>query len=341
MTRPRPSLTEWQPPTRDGVGPSGVATVPGDWPDAAHFLAARLPVLSLAQWRARLAAGEVLDAAGQALAVDAPHVAHTRLWYWRALPPDVVEPVIPFEAELLFQDEHLIAVDKPHFLPMAPKGRHVQQTLLVRLKRQLGIDTLVPMHRLDRETAGVVLFMVRPQDRHAYQARLRERQVDKVYEAVAPWRAELAQPMTRRSRLAESPASFMQRVEVDGEPNAVTHLELIARLPPTPADGHQRTPGPIHTSGPLAHYRLMPETGQTHQLRVHLAALGAPIVGDRIYPVLQPEPPLGTAPDYDHPLQLLARAIAFTDPVTGQPRRFESRRTLAAVAAAGGRAPPA
>jgi tRNA pseudouridine32 synthase / 23S rRNA pseudouridine746 synthase len=319
MTRPRP---EWQPPTRDGVGPSGVATVPGDWPDAAHFLAARLPALNLAQWRARLAAGEVFDATGQPLAVNAPHLPHTRLWYWRALPPDVVEPVIPFEAELLYQDDHLIAVDKPHFLPMAPKGRHVQQTLLVRLKRQLGIDTLVPMHRLDRETAGVVLFMVRPQDRHAYQARLRERQVDKVYEAVAPWRAELAlptsPPFTRRSRIVESPASFMQRIEVEGEPNAVTRLELIARLAAAPG-----------RPGPLGHYRLMPETGQTHQLRVHLAALGAPIVGDRIYPVLQPEPPLGTPPDFDHPLQLLARAIAFTDPVTGQARRFESRRTLA------------
>jgi tRNA pseudouridine32 synthase/23S rRNA pseudouridine746 synthase len=335
MTRPRPSLTEWQPPTRDGVGPSGVATVPGDWPDAAHFLAARLPALTLAQWRARLAAGEVLDAAGQPLGADAPHVPHTRLWYWRALPPDVVEPVIPFEAELLHQDAHLIAVDKPHFLPMAPKGRHVQQTLLVRLKRQLGIDTLVPMHRLDRETAGVVLFMVRPQDRAAYQARLRERQVDKVYEAVAPWRAELGVPLTRRSRLVESPASFMQRIEVEGEPNGVTHLELIARLAAAP--GPQGAQGP---AGPWGHYRLKPETGQTHQLRVHLAALGAPIVGDRIYPVLQPEPPLGTAPDFEHPLQLLARAIAFTDPVTGARRRFESRRTLAEVAVAGGGTSP-
>jgi tRNA pseudouridine32 synthase/23S rRNA pseudouridine746 synthase len=309
---------------REGVSASRVAVTPGPWATLAEFLAARLPAAT--DWPQRLARGEVLDAHGQPVLAEAACVPGAVLWYWRSVPP---EPRVPFEIEVLHQDAHLVAVDKPHFLPMAPKGRHVQQTLLVRLKRQLGIDTLVPMHRLDRETAGVVLFMVRPQDRAAYQARLRERQVDKVYEAVAPWRAELAQPLTRRSRLAESAASFMQRVEVAGEPNAVTHFELIARLAAGP--DRQGAQGP---AGPLGHYRLRPETGQTHQLRVHLAALGAPIVGDRIYPVLQPEPPLGTPPDFDRPLQLLARAIAFTDPVTGQPRRFESRRTLAEVTAA-------
>lgn len=303
MSRPKPT---WAPPTRDGVGPSCVATPAGPWRSAVEFLAERLPAVSAADWHARLMQGEVFDAQGQPLAPDAPFQPHTRLWYWRTLPP---EPRIPFEAEVLFQDEFLIAVDKPHFLPMTPKGRYLQETLLVRLKRQSGIDTLVPMHRLDRETAGVVLFTVQPATRHAYQSLLRDRQVRKVYEAIAPWRADLPLPAVRRSRLEES-AAFMQMHEVPGEPNAETRIELIAR------------------HGDLAHYRLTPLTGQKHQLRTHMNALGLPIVGDRIYPLLWPEPAPDAEPDYRQPLQLLAREIAFTDPVTGQPRRFESRRTL-------------
>ncbi len=304
MSRPKPT---WAPPTRDGVGPSCVATPAGPWRSAVEFLAERLPAVSAADWHARLTQGEVFDAQGRPLAPDAPFPPHTRLWYWRTLPP---EPRIPFEAEVLFQDEFLIAVDKPHFLPMTPKGRYLQETLLVRLKRQLGLDTLVPMHRLDRETAGVVLFTVQPATRHAYQSLLRDRQVRKVYEAIAPWRADVALPAVRRSRLEES-AAFMQMHEVPGEPNAETRIELIAQR------------------GALAHYRLTPLTGQKHQLRTHMNALGLPIVGDRIYPLLWPEPAPDAAPDYRQPLQLLAREIVFTDPVTGQPRRFESQRTLA------------
>lgn len=311
MARPKPS---WVAPTRDGVGPSRVTVTPGPWRCIADFLAERLPAVSAADWRARMAQGEVLDAAGQPVAADAPCVVNATLWYWRQLPP---EPHIPFEADVLFQDEHLVVVDKPHFLPMTPKGRYLQETLLVRVKRQLGLDTLVPMHRLDRETAGVVLFTVQPATRHAYQALLRDRQVHKVYEAVAPWRPDLLLPTVRRSRLEES-AAFMQMHEVPGEPNAETHIELMAR------------------QDDLAHYRLTPLTGRKHQLRAHMNALGVPIVGDRIYPHLWPEPAPDAPADYSAPLQLLARDIAFTDPITGQARRFRSLRRLAAPGGPGG-----
>ncbi|MEX8518813.1 MAG: pseudouridine synthase [Leptothrix sp. (in: b-proteobacteria)] len=301
MSRSKPT---WIPPTRDGVGPSCVATPAGAWARMVDFLAERLPAVSRDDWCTRLARGEVFDLHGQPLAPDAPFQAHSKLWYWRQLP---AEPRIPFEVELLFRDEYLVAVDKPHFLPMTPKGRYLQETLLVRVKRALGIDTLVPMHRLDRETAGVVLFTVQPATRHAYQSVLRDRQAHKVYEAVAPWRPDLALPVVRRSRLEES-AAFMQMHEVPGEPNAETHIELIAR------------------QGELAHYRLTPLTGQKHQLRTHLNALGIPIVGDRIYPVLWPEPAPDAEPDYRQPLRLVARSIRFTDPITGAERCFESRR---------------
>jgi tRNA pseudouridine32 synthase/23S rRNA pseudouridine746 synthase len=295
------------------VSGSRVAVTAGPSTPLVDFLSTRLPAAT--DWPDRLARGEVLDAAGRPLAPDARCQTGTVVWYWRRPPP---EPRVPFEIEVLHQDAHLVVVDKPHFLPVTPGGRHLQETVLVRLRRLLGLDTLVPVHRLDLETAGLVVFSVRPEDRHAYHALLRERQVHKVYEAVAPWRHGLVLPLDCESRLVEPPGSdFMQMQQVPGTPNAMTRVELIEVIEPG--------------SG-FAHYRLTPLTGRKHQLRVHLCALGIPIVGDRIYPRLWPQAAPELAPDYSQPLQLLARSLAFTDPVTGKARRFESRRTLARVA---------
>jgi tRNA pseudouridine32 synthase/23S rRNA pseudouridine746 synthase len=295
---------------REGVNASRVAVTAGPATRLADYLAQRLPAGE--NWPARLAAGEVLDATGQPLAPDALCTQGAVLWYWRCPPP---EPRVPFEIEVLHQDEHLVVVDKPHFLPVTPGGRHLHETVLVRLRKLLGLQDLVPVHRLDLETAGLVVFSVRPQDRHAYHALLRDQQVHKVYEAVAPWRDDLDFPRVCQSRLIEPPGeNFMQMQTEEGEPNALTHIELIGRLGP---------------AGEKAHYGLRPLTGRKHQLRVHLCRLGLPIVGDRIYPRLWPQAALGQPPDYSQPLQLLARGLAFTDPVTGQPRSFLSRRHLA------------
>ena len=301
-------MTRFVPPPRDGVAASRVGVGDGRFPDVLAFLVARFPAVE--DWPERLARGAVLDEQGAPLAADAPCRLGQQLWYWRDPPP---EPRVPFDMPVLHQDEHLVVVDKPHFLPAIPGGRHLRETALVRLRQATGLPTLVPMHRLDRETAGVLAFIVQPGERDAYQRLLRGRDVRKVYEAVAPWRAELQTSQRVRHRLDKPPgAGFMQVRVVPGEPNAETDIALIARLP-----------------GGLAHYRLAPLTGRTHQLRVQMAALGAPIEGDRIYPRLHPEPPPGAAPDWTRPLQLLAREFAFTDPVTGQSRRFTSARTLA------------
>jgi tRNA pseudouridine32 synthase / 23S rRNA pseudouridine746 synthase len=298
------------PPLREGVAASRVGVGDGRFPTLLAFLTARFP--AVADWPERLARGDVLSADGRALAADAPCAAGSLLWYWRDPPP---EPAVPFDIELLHRDEHLVVVDKPHFLPVIPSGRHLRETVLVRLRRQLGIATLAPMHRLDRETAGVLVFTVRAQDRAAYHALLRERDVHKVYEAIAPWRADLALPQVARHRLEKADgAGFMQVQVVHGEPNAEAVIELIERI------------------GERALYRLTPRTGRTHQLRVQMNALGIPIVGDRIYPTLWPEPAPQAPPDWSHPLQLLAREFAFADPVTGEPRRFTSRRRLTLTA---------
>ena len=299
------------PPLREGVAASRVGVGDGRFATLLDFLTARFP--AVADWPARLARGDVLDADGRALAADAPCAAGSLFWYWRDPPP---EPRVPFEIELLHQDEHLVVVDKPHFLPVIPSGRHLRETVLVRLRQRLGIATLAPMHRLDRETAGVLVFTVRAHERAAYHALLRERDVHKVYEAIAAWRDDLALPLLSRHRLDKPEGrGFMQVQVVDGEPNAEALVELVERL-----------------GGDRALYRLTPHTGRTHQLRVQMSALGVPIVGDRIYPTLWPEPAAEAPPDWSNPLQLLAREIAFTDPVTGEARRFASRRRLALTA---------
>jgi tRNA pseudouridine32 synthase / 23S rRNA pseudouridine746 synthase len=318
MARPAPA---WSPALREGVAASRVVVSGGPFVCVADFLAARFP--RAPSWAPRLLTGEVMNGLGQTLRADSPCPSGMLIWYWRDPPP---EPRVPFEIEVLFQDEQLVVVDKPHFLPVAPSGRFLHETVLVRLKRLLGINTLSPMHRIDLDTAGVVVFTVQPSQRNAYQALLRERRVHKVYEALAPWRADLVLPQTCSHRLQEPPGkSFMQMQVVAGEPNAETRVQVLRRVEP-PLCRSSHTPNQA-----LALYQLTPSTGRRHQLRVQMNALGLPIVGDRIYPVLHPELPPGAMPDHSQPLQLLSREFSFIDPLSGQHRSFVSRRQLGLV----------
>lgn len=289
-------------PTRHGVGPSCVGLPAGDWPTYTDFLVQRFPAITREVWLERMAAGLVVDEFGAAVTPGRPYRGHMRLYYYRAL---AIEPHIPFEAAVLFQDEHLVVADKPHFLPVTPSGRYLQETLLVRLKNQLGLDSLIPIHRIDRETAGLVLFSVKPAERDAYQALFRRHEVSKHYEAIAPWRAELQFPLMRRTRIVEGEPFFRQR-EVPGEPNSVTQVDVLEVM------------------GEQARYALRPVTGKKHQLRVHMNALGIPIINDRIYPPV----PITLDDDFTRPLQLLAKSIAFADPFSGQARQFDSRLSL-------------
>ena len=298
-----------KPPHRNGVGPSCVGLPVGHWDTVLDFLVQRFPAQPRAIWHARMVQGLVLNDQGEPVGPGQPYRGHCRVFYYRDCE---VETPIPFEATVMYRDHDLLVVDKPHFLPVAPSGRYLQETVLVRLKRALGLDDIVPIHRIDRDTAGLVMFSLQPRSRDAYHALFRMRQVEKTYEAVAPWRADLALPLIRQSRITRG-THFLQQCEAPGEPNTTSHVALLRRL----SDGR-------------ALYQLRPVTGHQHQLRVHMAALGIPIVSDGIYPVLTTESK--TIPDT--PLQLLARAIRFIDPLNGQVRTFRSQRTLALAATA-------
>ena len=289
--------------TRNGVGPSCVGLPAGHWLTITDFLVERFPAIAREVWLQRMARQLVVDEFGVLVTPERPYPSHMRIYYYRAVDE---EARIPFEESVLYQDDHLVVADKPHFLPVTPSGHYLQETLLVRLKKRLGMDTLIPIHRIDRETAGLVLFCVQPGERNAYQALFRDHAVTKHYEAIAPWRSDLTWPITRKSRIVEDEPFFRQR-EVPGVPNSETHIDVI------------------EVRANRARYALSPVTGKKHQLRVHMNALGLPILNDRMYP------PVADTPDDDYslPLQLLAKSIAFTDPVTGKARNFQSQLTLA------------
>jgi tRNA pseudouridine32 synthase/23S rRNA pseudouridine746 synthase len=306
---------------RDGVSASCVAlpqpSATANWHLLLDFLAERLKTVPRDDWHTRMQRGEVLSEMGQPLSPHTPYAAlaaqqpQARVYYYRALQ---VEARIPFEAHVLFEDEHVLVADKPHFLPVLPSGRFVRETLLVRLKAQTGLEALSPIHRIDRETAGLVVFSKRAQDRHAYQALFVSQAVHKTYLAIAPWQAHLqhtlTEPLLHQSRI-EPDTLFFRQQEVEGPPNSSTQLAMLK---------HWDTP-----NNKLALYQLQPRTGKTHQLRVHMNALGAPMVGDQLYPEVKHA---AGVDDFTQPLQLLAYSIAFTDPVNGLARHFVSQNLL-------------
>lgn len=285
-------------PLRDGVGASRVVLPPGSWPSVLAFLIERFP--HVADWPARMARGLVCDESGAALAPEAPFRAGLRVSYYREL---AHEPVLAGPESVLFQDDDLLVADKPHGLAVIPGGSYARETLLARLRARFDLPELAPLHRLDRDTAGLVAFSTRLATRSRYQALLRTHQVERVYEALAPALADVAFPLLRRSRMERGEPFFRMR-EADGEPNSETTIEVLER-----------------GAGPWR-YRLRPATGRKHQLRVHMAALGAPILGDPLYPDLRPDG--ARAGD----LQLLAKELSFDDPRTGERREFRSQRVL-------------
>ncbi|HTN32330.1 MAG TPA: pseudouridine synthase [Pseudomonas sp.] len=284
--------------------PSTLHLPAGPWLTVLDCLCGHFPAIGRDTWLDRFARQRVLDEQGQPLRVDHPYREGLRIRYFREV---MNEARIPFEEQVLYRDEHLLVVDKPHFLPVVPAGGYVRETLLNRLVERFENPHLTPLHRLDRLTAGLVLFSCNPETRDAYQSLFRLQRIAKRYVALAAPLPQLSFPLLRETRL-ERGEPFFRMQEVAGAPNSETLIEIEERC-----DGYWR-------------YALYPVSGRKHQLRLHMAGLGAAILNDPLYPTLNDAPE-----DYGHPLQLLAQRLSFADPLNGRARVFISCLELEAA----------
>ena len=272
------------------------------WSSVLAFLLERFSTIDAGVWQERLQSGLVTTAEGLPLKAESPVFPGMRIHYYREI---VHEEKIPFEEAVLYEDEHLVVACKPHFLPVIPSGRFVRETLLTRLQIRLGEPDLTPVNRIDRETAGLVLFSRKKETRGLYQSLFMNRQVEKVYEALSESCPEGPGPFVVENRLIKGEPWFRMKEET-GEINAVSRIEKV------------------ETQGADTLFRVAPLTGKKHQIRLHMCRIGAPIKYDPFYPELKEQAP----DDFTSPLKLLSKELRFKDPRTGQMRHFISKRTL-------------
>jgi tRNA pseudouridine32 synthase/23S rRNA pseudouridine746 synthase len=273
------------------------------YPSILEFLAGRFPQIGCGCWQQRINAGKVLDADHSPITLETEYLPHQPLYYFREVEQ---ERLIPFSETIIFQNDHLLVACKPHFLPVIPGGGYVNECLLNRLRTKTGNKDLVPLHRIDRETAGIVMFSVTPATRGLYARLFAKGQIAKSYQALAEcsdtpdktgWIVE--------NRIVKGEPWFRMRT-VPGVPNARSDIRLLEQ------------------NGTIARFDLFPVTGKTHQLRIHMSSLGFRILHDRYYPDLQPE----QADDFGKPLGLIAKSVRFRDPVSGEDLEFCSEREL-------------
>ena len=285
--------------------PSRVRGVPDKWNTMGAWLRSRLP--PEAEPELLLREGRIVYQDGAILRAEDPYRQHVFVWFHRELRD---EPEVPGELRVLHRDERLVVVDKPPFLSTIPRGRHIRQSAVVKLRELLALPKLTPAHRLDRVTSGLLVLTTEQRWRGPYQTLFQERAVEKVYRAVAHLRSDLELPTVVENHIRKEHGVMQAEVAPDLVPNARTLIDLETDL-----------------GNDFGIYRLSPTTGRTHQLRLHLNGLGIPIVGDPLYPA----PTETDIDDFSSPLQLLACELEFIDPVDGLPRRFHSARQFPIV----------
>ncbi|CCG18174.1 pseudouridine synthase [Taylorella equigenitalis] len=293
-------------PDRDGITASRLYLPRENWSSLIDFLIFRFPHIPPTILQKRLKKGDFVNSEGISADIDSPYVPDSWLWYFREVDE---EPTNPFELTILYEDDLIVAIDKPHLLASVPGGYHLHESALIKLRRLLNNININPIHRLDRETAGVLVFCKQSKYRNAYQVMFQDRVINKSYECIAPKPIDLSIfPLVRKSYICRSNNFFTMIENTELIPNSETRIEFV------------------HTvKGGNALYRLFPSTGKKHQLRVHMSGLGLPIVYDNFYPVLLAQRDKN---DFSNPLQLLARSIEFKDPISGEHRYFESHQKL-------------
>jgi tRNA pseudouridine32 synthase/23S rRNA pseudouridine746 synthase len=272
----------------------GVATV-------LEYLIIKFPFIDAQIWQQRITDGKVHDSDGSLITLQSPFKPQQQIYYYREVEN---EPIIPFKETIVFQDQHILVAYKPHFLAVIPGGNYVTECLQNRLRRSTGISTLQALHRLDRVTAGLVIFSVNPDTRRCYHQLFEHRQIHKTYQAIAAINGDenlAGQKWEVKNRLERSEPPFLMRI-AEGEEQANSHSMIRC----------------LEQLNQKALFELNPVTGKTHQLRLHMQALGWPILNDKYYPKLQPL----TKDNYSAPLQLLAKELKFIDPINQQPRCF-------------------
>jgi tRNA pseudouridine32 synthase/23S rRNA pseudouridine746 synthase len=294
----------FSPPLINGVSASKVF-LPHDisTPTIFAYLCQHFPHIQTSEWQQRFSDELIYAADGEKLKIDSIYTPNSHIFYYRFLAQEIH---VPFQHEILFENDDLLVVDKPHFLTMTPTGQYVQETLLVRLKKQTGYEALTPIHRLDRETAGVVLFCKKPEQRGIYQQLFANRKVQKIYHAIAAYRSEIIFPQTLQLHMEKGNPFYTMQTNAEKAQNTETFIELL--------EHNQQH----------AKYRLQPKTGKQHQLRVHLNYLGLPILNDPFYPMVAHK----ADDDFSQPLQLLAKEIYFIDPILNQGMCFSSNFEL-------------
>lgn len=296
------SPADFHPPMINGVSASKVFLQPSTATTIYAYFCQQFPHIQVNEWQSRFKEGLVFDSQGNTLDINSPFQAKSHCFYYRFLAHEIH---VPFEHQVLFENNHFMVIDKPHFLTMSPTGQYVQETLLVRLKKQTGNEHLTPIHRLDRETAGIVLISKNIETRGIYQQMFATRHVQKTYHAIAAFKEDLVFPCIVRLNMDKGQPFYTMQV-LDGEPNSETEIQFMQH------------------KGNWAKYLLKPHTGKQHQLRVHLNYLGIPIQNDPFYPNVSHK----ADDDFSSPLQLLAKEIEFIDPISKLAMHFISEQEL-------------
>ncbi len=293
-------------PVKKGVSPNRLWLPQGEWESIYDYFHSKFPHLSTDDCLGRFKRGEMVTANGEVLSEQSAYKAGQHLYFYRELKDELQ---IPFEEKIIYQDERILVADKPHFLPVAPTGQYLHETLLVRLRIITKIDTLELCHRLDRETAGIVLLTKKPCYRHKYHQLFSDRKIKKTYHAITSKVDSLSKindlPFHYRSKIIPDKDSMRMR-EIAGTANSETIIRMSKER------------------GVGFFLEISPITGKKHQLRLHLSSMGMPIKNDPLYPTRMPKQPS----DFENPLQLLAKSLQFTDPYSGQNHKFSSGQEL-------------